>query len=246
MLRDKVKFFLKMSDNARLDEAGLEKIYPNAVFIENKDTDTQCFTLRAENSVIIAFRGTQQPKDWLTDLNGVHVDYGMVPPYGNLDSEIRVHRGFIKAYKSVRDAIHEQVLKDLSHISTIYVCGHSLGGALATLCAVDMQYTNPDKTIFCFPSGNPKVGNKAFVQSYNRRVPDTTRTYTRKDLVPHLPPAWLERTFKQKSYHTAKGNPIGPRNIFAGFLHWIRNRLQKKRFAAGVTNHAIPFYEKYA
>lgn len=245
MDEDKVKFFLKMSEHARLDKEELLKVLPEAKFIEDTDTDTQCFTLRYLHSIIISFRGTQEPKDWKTDLDGLHIDYGMVAPYDNNGSPIKVHRGFIRAYKSVRDEIHRQFLKDECDIDNIYVCGHSLGGSLATLCAVDMQYLYPDRDIFCYVSGNPKVGNKAFVVSYNKRVPNTIRTYTRRDLVPKMPPAWIEKAFRQKSYHTAKGNPIGPRHLFAGLMYWIKNRFSAKQLPEAITNHAISFYMKY-
>lgn len=231
-----------MSESARFDEIALKKKHSRAIFLEDKATSTQGFILPFYNSVIISFRGTQETVDWITDFNGFHE----VIPYGNRDSDIRVHRGFLRSYKSVRGKIHEYISSHSSKINRIYVCGHSLGGALATLCAVDMQYNYPKKKIACYPSGNPKVGNKAFVESYNKRVPDTTRTYMRTDLVPNLPPVWLERSFGQRSYHTAKSNPIGPWNIFVGIKNWIKRRFKTKRLAADLTNHSMELYQKYA
>ncbi|MFZ4617904.1 MAG: lipase family protein, partial [Rectinemataceae bacterium] len=37
--------------------------------------------------------------------------------------------------------------------------------------------------------GAPRVGNKAFMESFNRRVPHTFRYRYANDLVTHLPPA---------------------------------------------------------
>lgn len=238
---ERVQFFLRMSEDARFNEEELHKKYPRAIFIENKDTDTQGFILPSDEFIIVSFRGTQEKIDWLTDFNGFH----QVIPYGNYKSDVMVHRGFIKAYRSIRGTI-------LQYIAThpdkkqVYVCGHSLGGALATLCAVDVQYNYPSKEVFCYPSGNPKVGNKAFVRSYNTRVPDTIRTYMRTDLVPTLPPVWIERALKQRSCHAGKKNPIGPKKVFIGIINWIKRRFKSKRLAADLTNHSMVLYKKYA
>lgn len=236
-IKDKVRLYLKISALAGLSKDELLDKYPNAIYLEDIKTDTQGFMIPLLDTLLISFRGTQQDKDWITDFNGFHE----VVPYGNYHSDVRVHRGFIGAYRSVRDVIHAYINKN-PDIKNIRIAGHSLGAALATLCAVDMQYNFPDKDISCYPSGGPKVGNKAFVRSYNKRVPDTYRTYMRTDIVPTLPPAWLEKMFKQRSYHTAIGNPIGPRNIFIGILNWIKRRFKTSRFAADLTNHSIELY----
>lgn len=240
MVRNDVKFFLEMSENARFNEGTLKHRYPSSVFLENKKTDTQGFILPTGASAIISFRGTQQTKDWMTDFNAFHE----AVPYDNYASPIRTHRGITDAYKSVRGKIHQWVQENKPRY--IYVTGHSLGGALGTLCAVDMQYNFPDKGVSCYVSGNPKVGNKAFAVSYAKRVPNTVRTYMRTDLVPNLPPAWIEKALKQKSVHCGKKNPIGPRNPLIGILNWIKRRFKTKRLAADLTNHSMALYQKYA
>ncbi len=54
--------------------------------------------------------------------------------------------------------------------------GHSLGGALATLAALDARRACPDATkldISCYTFGAPRTGNHAFAREYNKAVPDT-------------------------------------------------------------------------
>lgn len=238
-MKDKVPFFLDMSENARFNAKVIADKYPNALFIENKGTDTQGFILPSADNAIISFRGTQEVRDWATDLDGFHEEV----PYGNYDSPIRTHRGMTRAYKSVRGKIHEWIKKNSP--LRLYICGHSLGGALATLCAVDLQYNFPGRAIECYVSGNPKVGNKAFAVSYEKRVPKTMRTYMRTDLVPNLPPRWIEKFLRQKSVHCGQKNPIGPRNIFIGIINWISRRFETKRLAADLTNHSMALYKKY-
>ena len=157
---------------------------------ENKGTDTQgIFGEVAGNALVIGFRGSEETGiwDWITDLKFVQQVY----PYGeSKNSQVRVHYGFISAYQSVRDAIHNQV-KSSPHRRVICT-GHSLGGALATLCALDVQYNFPDKQVSCYTFGSPKVGNSYFKDSYNKRVPQTYRFVNSADTVPSLPPGGYE------------------------------------------------------
>jgi pimeloyl-ACP methyl ester carboxylesterase len=74
-------------------------------------------------------------------------------------------------------------------VTSLTICGHSLGGALATLLALDVAanssapFNNP--TVYTYAS--PKTGNPQFVSTYNHIVPDTVRIANRLDLVPKLP-----------------------------------------------------------
>jgi hypothetical protein len=67
-----------------------------------------------------------------------------------------------------------------------------LGGALATLLALDLaansRFRNP--TVYTYAS--PRTGDPAFVSTYDQVVPDTFRIANRIDLVPKppLPPAY--------------------------------------------------------
>ncbi len=152
---------------------------------ENKGTDTQgVFGLTGGDTFVIAFRGSEETgiTDWITDLKFVKQVY----PYDGGNKKIKVHYGFIGAYKSVRDAILEAA-RNTPH-PKIVCTGHSLGAALATLAALDIRYNLPEKRVSCYTFGSPKVGNKDFVASYNSRVPDTFRFVNRADLIPSLPP----------------------------------------------------------
>lgn len=55
----------------------------------------------------------------------------------------------------------------------LYRAGHSLGGALATLAAYDIQAACDcrDKLdLSCYTFGAPRTGNHAFAHDYNHRV----------------------------------------------------------------------------
>ncbi|MFQ5575826.1 MAG: Mbeg1-like protein, partial [Anaerolineae bacterium] len=153
---------------------------------ENKATDTQgLLGVAYGDTPVIAFRGSEETgiADWITDLKFVQ----QVFPYQESKNKtVKVHYGFIQAYKSVRQAVLARA-RQAPH-GRIICTGHSLGGALATLAALDVQYNLPQKEVVCYTFGSPKVGNDAFAESYNRRVPNTFRFVNAADAIPQTPP----------------------------------------------------------
>ncbi|NJN92739.1 MAG: lipase family protein [Anaerolineales bacterium] len=153
---------------------------------ENAGTHTQgIFGVAFGNTFILAFRGSEETgiADWINDLKFLPADFA----YGEKgNSAIKVHYGFIEAYNSVREAMFKAAKE--SDYKQIICTGHSLGAALATLCAVDIKYNLPDKQVSAFTFGSPKVGNAEFVAFYNKLVPQTYRIVNSVDIVPSLPP----------------------------------------------------------
>jgi len=152
------------------------------------NTDTEGFTGMADGrTMVIAFTGSESVKDWLNNLKFLQTPYPSVTQNQN----IKVHYGFYTGYLSARQYVHDRV--NISQPEQVIVTGHSLGGGLATLCALDIQYNffpeNP-KQVVSYTYASPKVGNLDFVASYNRRVPRTFRIVNGGDGVPWLPRAW--------------------------------------------------------
>jgi predicted lipase len=141
------------------------------------------YFLRKKNDVLnITFRGTDEPREWHSNLT---FSKKMIP-YDNTESKIRVHTGFLNSYKS--EKVRENILKSVTpEINYIKISGHSRGAALAVLCAVDIQYNFPDKDIEVFLFGCPRVGNKYFSLSYNKRVDKTVRVENGNDIVTKVP-----------------------------------------------------------
>lgn len=72
----------------------------------------------------------------------------------------------------------------------IYLTGHSLGGALASLCAFDLRskFRELDEnSIESYTFGSPRVGNIGFSLAYNRKIPCTYRFVNNDDIVPSIP-----------------------------------------------------------
>ena len=101
-----------------------------------------------------------------------------------------MHTGFLESYKNenVRPNIHKLITNKISNIN---IMGHSYGAALAVLCAVDLEYNFPDKNYEVFLFGCPRVGNKYFKRSYDRRVFKTFRIVNGNDAITKIPFAFL-------------------------------------------------------
>jgi hypothetical protein len=118
----------------------------DAIKIESKWTSTTVYVAKRKSIDIIAFRGTQQGRDWLTDALVVPVPYA-----GRL-----CHGGFVAAHASV----WKEVKKHIDPNKRTLICGHSLGGALAELSAAMLNGKHDNINLVTF--GKPNTFFKGF------------------------------------------------------------------------------------
>ncbi|XP_009139618.2 uncharacterized protein LOC103863624 isoform X1 [Brassica rapa] len=173
-------------------------------FLDNDITDSQVAIWRdaRRKRVVIAFRGTEQTKwkDLQTDLMLVPVGLNPERIGGDFKEEVQVHSGFLSAYDSVRIRIISLLKLAIGYIDDVaeredkwhvYVTGHSLGGALATLLAIELASSQLAKrgaiTVTMYNFGSPRVGNKKFADVYNQKVKDSWRVVNHRDIIPTVP-----------------------------------------------------------
>uniref|UniRef100_A0A0D9W700 C2 domain-containing protein n=1 Tax=Leersia perrieri TaxID=77586 RepID=A0A0D9W700_9ORYZ len=174
-------------------------------FLDNVSTDTQVAIWRdsSRRRLVVAFRGTEQSKwkDLVTDL--MLVPAGLNPERlgGDFKQEVQVHSGFLSAYDSVRNRIIALVNNAVGYMDEdsaenipkwhVYVTGHSLGGALATLLALELSSSQMAKSGVIFVTmynfGSPRVGNRRFAEVYNATVKDSWRVVNHRDIIPTVP-----------------------------------------------------------
>jgi triacylglycerol lipase len=136
-------------------------------------------------NIFIAFRGTEADSisDWLTDLLIVPVEFR---EYG------QVHMGFFNALNHIRvDMIADLVklmknYKEIDIIPRIFVTGHSLGAAMATLFCLDLLDIGI-KVARLFTFGSPRVGDEYFCESFEESIKHD-RFVNNNDVVVHVPP----------------------------------------------------------
>ena len=153
--------------------------------------------VRKGAAIIVTFRGTGGDDFGETLVNAVRSDARtkfVTPSYIpnnklRRDSEagLLVHHGFNESYLKFRSLIVSKLAEE--ERSNLFIFGHSLGGAMATLMAADMQtnYANNFASITHIVSGSPRVGNLQFSRYFGRVLPDNLRIAVNKDPVPLIP-----------------------------------------------------------
>ncbi|KAL0388290.1 UNVERIFIED_CONTAM: Lipase [Sesamum radiatum] len=119
---------------------------------------------------------------------------------GDFKQEVQVHSGFLSAYDSVRTRLISLIKQAIGHRGDssdllpkwhIYVTGHSLGGALATLLALELSSSQLAKhgaiSVTMYNFGSPRVGNRRFAEVYNEKVKDSWRVVNHRDIIPTVP-----------------------------------------------------------
>ena len=197
-----------------------------AKFIENKSTDTQLYLAKNENQVVIAFRGTSSVKDALNDLNILKRTFPKLGFFKRLFKlrsifNAKAHEGFYEAYNSIRDDLHEAITYlDESGDYEFYLTGHSLGGALATIAALDIT-RNLDIDPVIYTYGAPKAGNKRFVRLFNSEVKHSFRVVNDEDPVPSVPGTTFKHVDHQALIDEEKRIIIDP-----GFFERVEKGLE--------------------
>lgn len=162
--------------------------------ITDKKTKTQVFVGRTRGekteNIVVSFRGSSNIPNWISNLN-----FPKEKQYPKCNG-CKVHRGFYKAWDSVRERVVAEVkrLHKEEPNAQIFLTGHSLGAALAVLCAAELGASArslgfPIEGVYTF--GEPRVGNKAFHDFYNLGTKVSWRVTHWKDPVPTLPPTIL-------------------------------------------------------
>jgi hypothetical protein len=215
---------------AKLEGGGFELIST----FNSAETDTQAFLARSSDGyAVLAFRGTELAKreDVKIDIEATRVSV--------LDG--RIHSGFRIAYESVAKEIEENVmkLKDLP----LYITGHSLGAALATVATQRLEH-NPrirEMIAACYTFGSPRVGDQHYDLAFKSpiyRVVNTTDVVT---VIPLLAMGYVHigdvRYLGSREGEFMRGIPVFRR----GYLFLLT---MFKFFGPVVSDHAIVEYRR--
>ena len=141
--------------------------------------------------VAIAIRGTEGTLEWIHDAEFLQVPCPFLAGAGHTED------GFTAMYESLRTGAEPDsptvvnALATLSFphpVTSVTICGHSLGGALATLLALDVAAN----TVFTEPAvysyASPRTGDSLFAGTFDQVVSNSYRIANRLDIVPALPP----------------------------------------------------------
>jgi triacylglycerol lipase len=196
MLR-RALLFAELSSLSYLSRADAGQMAHRIGFPEIRYYDrdgAQAYIFGNDHDAVVTCRGTE-PHDW----NDVRADLTISRAVA--ETVGWVHRGFKREVDDLWPRL-EQAL--MSNSRTLWFTGHSLGAAMAAICAgrcaLSHIGSNP-RALFTY--GSPRIGNGRYVNFVQF---EAYRWVNNNDIVARVPPAWLGYRHKgQEVYLNAHG-----------------------------------------
>jgi triacylglycerol lipase len=140
---------------------------------------SQAYRFRNDHDCVIACRGTE-PNEW----NDIRADANAASVLAETTG--KVHRGFKREVDDLWPMLETALI---DNEQPLWFCGHSLGAAMATICAgrcfLSHIDSNPEQL---YTYGSPRVGNKRYI---NYVKMDHFRFVNNNDVVTRVPPSFL-------------------------------------------------------
>lgn len=162
--------------------------------------------------VLVAFRGTNEKADWLTNLNV----FLKRSPLG------WVHRGFMKATELFWPDLPQKILEFRDQGQAVWITGHSLGGALAVLAAAKMLNEHKLRVAGICTFGQPSVGGLSFCRKFKEQFAGRLfRFVNHTDAVSDVPIFFQEHVGEVRYFDTSGALWLGDPPWRVSFLdHW--------------------------
>lgn len=230
--------FAELSNASYYDEPHAALIADHMGFTGTRYFDrdgAQAYMFWNDVDCVVACRGTE-PNEWndiKADANAVAV---VTETFG------RVHRGFKQEVDDLWPILEHALVENRK---TLWFTGHSLGGAMATICAGRCYLSEIEsmpQALFTY--GSPRVGDKRFVNFVNI---DHTRWVNNNDIVTRVPPPWMGYRHGGKEMYLNRNGDI--RDVQG----WQRTLDRLRGFLRGITlfqvdhfsDHSIERYVEY-
>ena len=181
--------------------------------------DTYAVIASSSTDVVLLFRGSCTARNVLSDLDYQPTSAEAVARYAEesglpLPAEVRLHNGFLDAWRSLRPQVLEAIDELVEDREIAFLCGgrdpsgglklqvsgHSLGGPMSMLASLEIAYRmrerqwEPFATHTTYTLAAPRLGNAAFARYYEsvfRGEDEHWALQLENDAVPHLPfAAW--------------------------------------------------------
>ena len=163
---DKILASLKEDDENFNSVSGINKSSAQAALIEHEDY------------LCMVFRGTDEPSDWLDNINA----FSTKELFGEF------HRGFWNSVEDVWQPINKK-FRDLQNEKKrpLFITGHSLGGAMATIAAA--KFIHEDKPFTsAYTFGQPRALSRETAQIFNMECKSRFfRFHNNNDIVTRIP-----------------------------------------------------------
>jgi len=172
---------------------------------------TQAILVSNDMFIVLAFRGTEA-----TSIKDIKADAKAKTT--QCETGGRIHAGFKEAFEQVALDIQKMLDEDEFQKKPLFITGHSLGGALATIAAKKLSHKGGIAA--CYTYGSPRVGDEEWIAHIKTPV---YRLVNAADCVTMLPPgsetitviSWISR------FIPWFGKSLSPWLLskFGGYLH---------------------------
>src|ERR1700722_1661784 len=156
-------------------------------------TVLQAIVLGGDDKVVLAFRGTRstQMADWMADFEifqSPFTKYFSAPNVGS------VHDGFAQLLSKSWKVIQGEVLGCQDKAQTLWITGHSLGGALAAMATAAFTFSARQPVNGLYTFGQPRIGDLGFCNQCDSQFGDAMfRFVNNEDIVTRVPPRIVPR-----------------------------------------------------
>lgn len=156
-------------------KADLESLSCNLIETFDKN-GTQAILVETKQTYVLAFRGTEATslRDIKSDANASLI---------KCETKGFVHTGFKKAFEQVSTDISDALTKIENNEKPLFITGHSLGGAIATIAAKRLKFKSGIAA--CYTYGSPRVGDNEWITEIKTPL---HRIVNAADCVTMLPP----------------------------------------------------------
>lgn len=208
-LLQKSLLFAELADIAYYSESIVGKLaeligMPEVRYLECDGSQAYLFSNESDCAVVC--RGTEA-HEW----NDIKADLNAWTALA--ETVGRVHRGFKQEVDDLWPMLEETLV---NNAKTLWFTGHSLGGAMATICAGRCKLSHIEsEPAGLFTFGCPRVGNRRYV---NHCKIEHYRWVNNSDLVTRVPPPWLGYR------HTGKHLYLDYRGRLRNLSKWQRTK----------------------
>jgi len=136
---------------------------------------TQAILVSNEQFAVLAFRGTE--KDSVQDIKA-----DLKAKTTQSETGGKIHQGFKEAFEKVSFDVQTEVNKGELKGKPLFITGHSLGGALATVAAKSLSHNGGIAA--CYTFGSPRVGDDEWIAGMK---PPVYRVVNAADCVTIIP-----------------------------------------------------------
>ncbi|OOF57605.1 hypothetical protein BKK56_01020 [Rodentibacter genomosp. 2] len=181
----------------------------------NKATSTAALFYCDDKRAVIAVRGTYELWHDGVIIDG---DAEQVKPDPNTNIKGEFHKGFYTQAKSIIQNGRFKALLQVIKGKELYITGHSLGGAVATILSAYLYEKGLKPLLYTY--GSPRVGNVYFANYYANRFTHF-RHVNGGDIVPAVPGRILDGSVKTLTRQTIKNAVLFPlfRDNYNGLIN---------------------------